>query len=297
MSLDADATVAAAFAVPSRPARVLTVPAATGGVLTANGLDCEAGCTMPDGSSVVLKAVAEAGFYVDGWSGPCTTTAETCTFTITGDTTATATLYTNPALTIDVSERASPRTATGTITSSGDLSGATVATDDWEFVGTPVATDTAITISVGVPAGLQPPATDDQGGPFVGVTCRLSDMTASSSSPWRGRRLPRPAHGLEGRRVRRQRPALPDPDPLGKHDLLPGATTSSRGSGRAARRPRTTSRRRYACRCCVLRSEHDEPTPAPARYADLGSNDMFSSRPSSMTRQVLSGNLVGARRP
>jgi hypothetical protein len=83
------------------------------GTVTSNpaGIACGSTCSgsFPYNTVVTLTAVADAGFSLAGWTG-CTATANTCTVTITGNTTVTASFATQYQLTVTV-------TGSGTVTS------------------------------------------------------------------------------------------------------------------------------------------------------------------------------------
>ncbi len=92
--------------------RLVTSPAA---------VDCTAGCSSAstsfiDGTSVSVTATATTGHTFGGWSGPCTGTANPCTFTVAGDATLTAT-FTPPSFTLTASAGAN-----GSISPSGSVS-------------------------------------------------------------------------------------------------------------------------------------------------------------------------------
>lgn len=85
------------------------------GVVTSSvgGLDCGTTCTVQiaHGTSVSVTATADAGSVFGAWSGSCVGTGRTCSFTMTGARSMTATF--NPAYTLTVT-----KTGTGTVTSS-----------------------------------------------------------------------------------------------------------------------------------------------------------------------------------
>jgi hypothetical protein len=86
----------------------LTVTAPTNGKVTGTGIDCGSDCTdlVAQNSSVMLTAVANAGFVFGSWSGDCTGTTTPCTVAMgTANKTVSATFTAAPAdnvnLTVD----------------------------------------------------------------------------------------------------------------------------------------------------------------------------------------------------
>jgi len=73
--------------------RTITVQRGHGGggavTSTPGGISCGSACTASvlDGTAMVLTAAPDAGSVFAGWSGPCTGTSLTCSFTVSGDVT------------------------------------------------------------------------------------------------------------------------------------------------------------------------------------------------------------------
>ena len=95
VSMDAAKAVTATFAVLPPLALNVEKSGNGSGVVTSGpaGIDCGATCqtTFADGASVTLTAVAATGSSFTGWSGACAGASTTCTVTMNGAKSATAT--------------------------------------------------------------------------------------------------------------------------------------------------------------------------------------------------------------
>ncbi|WP_028060938.1 SMP-30/gluconolactonase/LRE family protein [Candidatus Solirubrobacter pratensis] len=90
----------AGVAVPRPPQLTVAVDAITRGRVTSNppGIQCATDCSQHfgPGGAVTLTAAAEPGSMFTGWSGACTGLALTCTVTMSGDQTSSASFVAAP---------------------------------------------------------------------------------------------------------------------------------------------------------------------------------------------------------
>jgi Divergent InlB B-repeat domain/Glucodextranase, domain B/Galactose oxidase, central domain len=104
----------------------LTVTASAGGTVSGSGISCPGDCTETklDGDAVLLIAAPSSGYQLTGWSGACSGTATTCSFTITADTSVSATFAPIPPPTLHLSTLADgASTKSDTLNIAGTVSG------------------------------------------------------------------------------------------------------------------------------------------------------------------------------
>lgn len=81
----------------------LTVTVNGSGTVSGNGISCPSTCSSsyPEGTQVTLTATPASGYSFSGWSGDCSGTGS-CTVTMSGDHSVTATFTLSPKLTVKV---------------------------------------------------------------------------------------------------------------------------------------------------------------------------------------------------
>jgi uncharacterized repeat protein (TIGR02543 family) len=116
VELDGNRSVNATWTTAS--AATLTANVTGSGTITGGGLDCPSTCsaTKEINSSVTLTATPSSGYVFSSWTGACaSSTATTCTFTMTADTAVTATFAPAAQLSVAVSGNGSVSGGSGAI--------------------------------------------------------------------------------------------------------------------------------------------------------------------------------------
>jgi uncharacterized repeat protein (TIGR02543 family) len=103
VTMDGDRSINASWASSTETA-LLAVSISGGGTVQGGGISCPSTCTATEAlnSSVTLTASAGEGYTFTGWSGACSGSAPTCTFTMDADKTVAATFAAAPQLVVTV---------------------------------------------------------------------------------------------------------------------------------------------------------------------------------------------------
>jgi hypothetical protein len=103
VTMTAATTVAASFTLTQQTLSVATAGSGLGHV-TATGISCPSDCSesYPYGTMVTLTATADTGNAFTGWSGACAGTNSTCTVSMTGATSVTASFVTAYTVSVNV---------------------------------------------------------------------------------------------------------------------------------------------------------------------------------------------------
>jgi len=175
-SLPKNVTVSKIVNPPSESTFNIYLPGTGTGVVSGAGLSCTSTCskTVANGTSVSLTATPNTGSTFTGWSGACTGTSPTCTFTVNRATPVTATF-----------SLASAVPSTLTVTKIGNGSGI-ISSDSTIYCGNSCSRDFNGTFSTTLTA------TPSAGSVFAGwggacqssgmsATCPLALMTSSKN--------------------------------------------------------------------------------------------------------------------
>jgi uncharacterized repeat protein (TIGR02543 family) len=114
--MEGDRSIDAAW-VSSTDTVQLTVSVSGGGSVSGSGISCPSTCTATEAlnSSVTLTATPADGYAFSGWTGACSGTAPTCSFTMSTNQTVSASFVLAPVLTVAVSGNGNVKDSNGLI--------------------------------------------------------------------------------------------------------------------------------------------------------------------------------------